>query len=163
MNSGMSRRVQRLRAGRKFIGAELAPALAELAAGRLVETDQGIVLERLLPKTIDPNVFQDKTGFEAWINKIHVEDYVDETTQGADDVLLQGLLYAERLAAKFAARGGAFRIFLCVDNDSNDVTCRFHVVREGEPWFIDDPNLTDIASVAIWDVGGAAVSHNGDR
>jgi hypothetical protein len=155
MNRAMSRRVERLRAEDNLTAAELAPKLAKLASVDLVETVQGIALEPLLPQALPSGVFQDKTGFEAWVNKIHIEDFVDDSESRADEVLLQGLLYAEQLVAKFAARGGTFRIFLVVDNDSNDVTCSFHVVREGEPWFVDDPNLTDIESVAIWDVGGA--------
>lgn len=71
-----------------------------IVAAELVETEHGLALAPLLSQTFDSGTFQDKTGYEAWLNKIHVEDFVDETQLRGDGVLVQGLLCGEQFAAK---------------------------------------------------------------
>lgn len=130
-----------------------ARALLELSSAPIVDTEAGVVLEPLRVGSVAPHDYPDRTGFEAATNKIHVEDYVDESSPSFADLLTQGFLYAERLAQRLGALPGAFRVLMTADEEMLAVTVRFHRVRAGEPWGYDDPSQSTEESVAIWDVG----------
>jgi hypothetical protein len=131
--------------------SHLCNALAELAASPLADVRGAVVLKRLISKGLGQPDTNDLTGFEALTNKIHVSDYVD-TAVGGDQLLVQGFMYAERLAERLATVGSPFRIVLSRDPDEGDVTVRFFVRRTGIPWGPDDPEAFKIDEVAQWDV-----------
>jgi len=79
----------------------------------------------------------DETGFEAFVNHVHIEDMLDDTTSQSE-LLKQTLAYAvcvaERLSVAFPAK--SFEIIVSVD-DSH--TVRFTTARQDQPsWLADD-------------------------
>ncbi len=79
-----------------------------------------------------PDDFPDKTGYECFINSIHVDDYVD-----ADY-----LVYACRLVEDFFA---AWRrtekkevLRAIISSDEFGATVKFHVHRDFESWISED-------------------------
>jgi hypothetical protein len=154
-NDRMALRLSRLQVKGQRNGARLDPQLERLSAAEILLTEHGLVLKPLLPTVVVPSDYFDKTGFEALVNKIHVEDFLPNTVTEPDEVLAQGLAYAEKIGERLAHRSGQFKVFLCVDDDSNDVTCRFLTVREGEEWGSDDPASYPSESVAIWIINGS--------
>jgi hypothetical protein len=117
----------------------------------LIDTGYGLVQKPLLQQMTDPSAYPDKTGLEAAVSKIHVEDFLADDV-APDEAFVQGLLYAEQLVEALSNRPERFRVFLCVDEESNAVTCRFHVVRLGETWGFVDLNDSLEESIAVWDI-----------
>jgi hypothetical protein len=126
--------------------------LAELARSPIVEFKGATVLERLLRRGLGVPCIDDLTGFEALANKIHIIDYADNATSGAR-LVVQGVLYAEALAARLSHLGKPMRIAMNQDASSGAVTVRFFVRRGGVPWGCEDPDAYTDEAVSYWDVG----------
>lgn len=90
------------------------------------------------------------TGFEAWANKTHVDDYVEADS---DSILAHGVLFSELLAAKLESLGRPFRVLLAVDLEAPSVTVRFFAHRPGEAWSDDDLETYRHEAILRWDVG----------
>lgn len=153
MNKRMAHRIEQLRASRRLDQAELDPSLQELVSAELIPTAQGLVQKPLLSESLLSSAYPDRTGFEAAASKIHIEDFIADADKEVEDTLVQGFLYAERLAARLAGCSGGYRVMLSVDDESGDVTCRFHSLREGEAWGFAEPDESTEESIVIWEVG----------
>jgi hypothetical protein len=96
--------------------------------------DDCILMSTLFPKKLkfDASLYHDKTGFECFVNHIHINDYADE------DYLEIGLAFLLSLGSKlqreFSKR--KFRLILSENNDG--CTVRFHCLRNGERWTSED-------------------------
>jgi len=94
----------------------------------------------------------DLTGWEAFANKIHVEDYLDPGIEG-DERLVQGIKYAEQLARRLEQERKPFTVFLGRDPDSDAVTVRFYIRRSQEaPWTSDELEGFQSGEVMAWDL-----------
>jgi len=80
---------------------------------------------------------QDLTGYECFVNHIHIEDFIDVNDLKKINVLQYGIFFSQRLKDKLATiyPEEKFRIILACDID--DCNVRFHKVRPNEEW-IDD-------------------------
>jgi hypothetical protein len=56
----------------------LQPRLRALVGALLVRRAGGLVLEPLVVHASGPEAFQDRTGYEAFVNKVHIEDLIDD-------------------------------------------------------------------------------------
>lgn len=117
----------------------LAPPLLALLALGFVEIEGCVVLAAFESSARHTSVARcsDETGYEAFLNHVHVEDLLPEGTP-AEEVLTQGVHYVRRLAADLRAAfpERSFEIVLGCREGSADV--RFHTVRPGAAWLSND-------------------------
>ena len=136
-------------------GVVLDPRLATLIEAPFVRRAGCLLLEPLAMNATGADAFPDRTGYEAFINKLHVEDYVDEPS-GTDDRLVTLLRQGVRAAIDLSKRlelAGPYRVLLSLDPDERTVTLRFFERREGEPWGSGDPDSYALEEVAMVDTG----------
>jgi hypothetical protein len=82
------------------------------------------------------NQYGDETGFEAFINHIHIEDEVP-ATMGPPELLRQAVMFAACVADRLqrAYPDDAFEIIIaCADS----YVVRFHKVRPDQSWLAND-------------------------
>ena len=74
--------------------------------------------------------FEDATGYECFVNRVDVDDYV-----AGSELVAQGVRFAEEVASSLGAKGPCTVIV-----SAGDATCsvRFHRTRSGESWLADD-------------------------
>jgi hypothetical protein len=133
----------------------LQPSLRALVEAPLIEKAGGLLLEPLAEHVTGPAAFQDRTEYEAFVNKFHVDDFMENT--GATDrdrlglLVQQGakaaLMLSERLVYK-----GSYRVLLCLDEQEPTMTLRFFAHRPGEIWGGDDPDAFPLEEMLIIDV-----------
>ena len=116
-------------------GTTLAPALADLLRGELVSENGCWFLRDLREgaRTTSLTSFPDRTGFECFVNHIHIGDFVD--APNADESLAQALAWAKAIQAKLESLG---RFNVIVSCHESDCSVRFHRLRTGEAWLTDD-------------------------
>jgi hypothetical protein len=133
---------------RQDLKVDLGHALTELLMGPLVWTGEALTFQQLCaPRGWQP---EDVTAFEAATNKVHISDYSDRTS--SDELLCQGITFAEQLAERLAGLPVTGRVLLSLDFDSDEVTVRFFVKREGVIWNIEDIEQYQEEGVIQWDV-----------
>jgi len=130
----------------------LRPELRRLGEGPLVRCGEALVLEELLEGGFNPE--DDATAIEAFVNKIHVEDYAEDAT--GVDLVAQGVLYGKALAPRLAAQGGRFRVVVSWSRNEDDssldaVTVRFFERRAASPWGSDDPDAYPLEALVFLD------------
>lgn len=124
---------------RKIIGAlsfgkPLIPSLKSIADGGFVENDNCYLLDSFArnPTNAKRTNFQDCTGYECFVNSLHVEDYADE------EPLAQGILFVEAVFRVWKVSNPALALTAIISADELAVVTRFHVRRSGEQWLSDD-------------------------
>jgi hypothetical protein len=132
----------------------LRPRLKELIRAAFVRRAGCLLLEPLAAQASGPEAFQDFTGYEAFINKVHIEDFIDiadETPGQHLHVLIQqGVKSATELAERLD-KEGSYRVLLSLDAELPTITLRFFERREGEPWGADDPDAFQLEEVLMID------------
>lgn len=78
--------------------------------------------------------FPDRTGFEAYLNHIHLDRMVKPQDRSQADLLGQAI----SLAAVVASQAPGLPLEHIIAATDGSVTYRFHVKREGESWIADD-------------------------
>ena len=129
----------------------LAPRLRALVEAPLVRKAGGLVLEPLAANATGPEAFQDRTGYEAFINKVHVDDFID--VSGSEQVgalVQQGARAAVDLSHRLETEG-RFRVLLSLDADLPTMTLRFFERRHGEAWGAEDPDAFQLEEVLMID------------
>ena len=124
----------------------LQPRLQTLVNAPFVRKAGGLLLAPLVAHATSPEIFQDRTGYEAFINKFHVDDFMDapdEMDKGRLNVLFQQGAKAAIILSERLEKEGAYRVFLSLDVLSLEeghptMTLRFFERRIGEPWGDDD-------------------------
>ena len=121
----------RQRASEALPASALDPSLLMLLDAGFVERDECVFLAAQA-HSVPEGELLDRTGREALVNHVHVEDRVAQR-DGTD--LAQALLYARGLAARLVAEfpGYAFDVVLAVRDSS---TVRFYRRRANEPPWI---------------------------
>jgi hypothetical protein len=77
--------------------------------------------------------FPDYTGYECFVNSIHIEDYVDE------NVLEQAILFVIEVFSVWNASISDFALAAIVCADEWSVVVKFHMYRFNENWL--NPNI----------------------
>jgi len=102
---------------------------------------------RSVAENVKPENFPDLTGFECFVNHIHVEDQLEEPLVGSRALLKQGITFA--LAAESQLRSTfpdkPFKIIVAATEGG--CGARFHVDRPGEEWLAS--NLDGYGEEAI--------------
>jgi hypothetical protein len=78
--------------------------------------------------------FPDRTGYECFVNHVHIDDYVSDASPPALAAL--GVAFAERLCDALTAHGGKFAVI--VSSDDTSCSVRFHRLRDGEQRVADN-------------------------
>jgi hypothetical protein len=131
----------------------LEPKLRAIVDAPLVRKPKGLVLEPLAAYSTGPEAFQDRTGYEAFVNKIHVDDFIDAAGTAPEQLgalVRQGVKAALELSRRLEAEG-PFRILLSLDPESPSATLRFFERREGEAWVAEDPDAFQLEEVLMID------------
>jgi hypothetical protein len=163
MNLAMARHFDRIRP--LLLSSQLASALRNRASSPLVWVGEAgkIVLARECSHN-DALVFEaslgavlrlpestDATGIEAFLNKVHVGDFLDRETS-CDGQLVQGILFAQALSDRLVRLARPSRIVVGYDPDSEDTTVRFFLRRPEQPWGADDPSDYQMEEIIHFDI-----------
>ncbi|MBV9778471.1 MAG: hypothetical protein JOY62_00735 [Acidobacteriaceae bacterium] len=127
----------------------LASALRAIIDEGLVYED-GCVLLKSQFKLVQSNLrkhFQDETGYECFVNHVHLEDIL--TSAGVCLLLEQALLLANELSALKLNVGLFEPLEYIIVSDGNEMNVRFHVVRSGQSWLADDLGVYAEAVAAL--------------
>ena len=119
----------------------LQPRLAAIVNAPLMREKDCLVWEPLFQPGNDPKRFYDKAAFEAFTNKIYLDDYIDTGDEFVDIcVLVRQGVKAAMVLAKRLKEHGVFRVLLSLDSDIPSMSLGFFLLRTGEKWGPDDPN-----------------------
>jgi hypothetical protein len=115
----------------------LAPQLSNVLAQGLIHSEGCIILKSQM-ELVSSEVrkrFTDKTGFECFVNHIHVEDYAP----GEMCILLQqSMAFGKELERTLLKAGVTEPVQYIIAGDTDEMNIRFHVLREGEEWLAQD-------------------------
>ena len=111
----------------------LAPSLMQIANDGFEVRDGCYVLRALSMQANAPRArFGDCTGYECFVNSLHVEDYCTETP------LAHALLFAMEVLRKWRLEKPTSCLVAILTADEFSVVAKFHVKRDGEQWLGDD-------------------------
>ncbi len=134
----------------------LAPRLRALVDAPLIRRSNSLLLEPLADDDARPEMFQDLTAFEVFVNKFHVDDFIDRAAvpegQQLSVLIQQGAKAATTLSTRLD-KEGKYRIVLSLDVDAPTMTLRFFELRPGEPWGGDDPDEFQLEEILMIDTG----------
>jgi hypothetical protein len=119
------------------------PTLVGIAERKLVRLDDCIIFDGERDNRGD---FPDRTGYECFVNHIHIDDLVPKCSP--QTLVEQAVVLAASLnhRLRIMAPNTTFRFLISAHNDGG-CTLRFHTVRSGEEWVAD--NLENYAEEAI--------------
>lgn len=129
-----------------------APLASELRAvlNEGLAYSDGCVLLKSQLKLTQPDVrkrFQDETGYECFVNHVHLEDIL--ASADACVFLEQALLFAEELAVMKSNNGISEPLECIIISNGNEANVRFHVLRTGQSWLADDLETYGEAVAAV--------------
>ena len=78
--------------------------------------------------------FPDCTGFECFVNHIHVEDYLENGGLPPLEMLGRGLALAQELKTQLSRLHSTKHFRIIVTFDGSSCSVRFHTVRADEEW-----------------------------
>jgi hypothetical protein len=112
----------------------LITSLKSIADAGFVEKDECYLFHSLARKLTNAKRanFQDCTGYECFVNSLHVEDYE------SDQPLAQAILLVDEVFGVWRASNPTLRLVAIISADELTVVTRFHVRRSGEQWLSDD-------------------------
>ena len=116
----------------------LAGVLEEVLSEGLSYSDGCVLLKSQL-RVAGLNIrarFEDETGYECFVNHIHLEDLV----LTSDRCLLfeQALLFGNEVAGLKSKIGVLEPLEFIIIEDGAEVSVRFHMVRMGQSWLSDN-------------------------
>lgn len=123
----------------------LSPRIAALCSAEFVLRDDAVLLPMGLVPEAAPT--SDRTGLEAWVNKIQIGDLSE---RGSEAWLQEGVQFCTFVGLRLEALGRPYRLILSRDPDSGDVSVRFFIVRPGEPWGSNNPDDYVLEEVIQW-------------
>ena len=127
----------------------LANGLRAVLNEGLVYSD-GCVLLRSQLKLTQANVrkqFQDDTGYECFVNHVHLEDIL--ASSDICFLLEQALVFADELVVLKSSIGVSEPLEYIVGSNDDELTVRFHVLRPGQSWLAADLEGYEDAVAAI--------------
>jgi hypothetical protein len=135
----------KIAAGKDFSGVPIPDGLLGVLGGGFVLRSDCLILASLEKKCSSVSVsdFPDRTGYECFVNVIHVDDYVDS------DYLSYSISFALALIECWRENelGGDIRVV--VSNDELGGVVRFHLIREGENWVAENIELYEEAILIV--------------
>jgi hypothetical protein len=118
----------------------LDPALRAMVDARFNNKDGCYFLAALVSaaKSVTKENFHDRTGYECFVNSIHVEDYDN------NDPLSQAIQFVEEIFNVWRESTSNMTLLAIVSADEFSVVVKFHVKRPAERWLSENiGNYTD--------------------
>lgn len=113
---------------------ELSPMLGAIADAGFTSIEGCYLLSAL--SSINTNVsladFKDRTGYECFINSLHIEDYSSEV------ILSQALKFVARIFEVWRSANPSNALLAIISADENSVVVKCHMKRNGEEWLSGD-------------------------
>ena len=130
-------------------GEQLRGSLEKLLAQGFTKVDGAVVYAALgkVVKDVKTSHFPDLTGFECFVNHVHIEDQLSDPTADENTVLKQGIGFALATESQLGAQFPGLAFVVIVAARATDCGVRFHLARPGEQWLAD--NLDGYAEEAI--------------
>lgn len=123
--------------------------LALLNAG-FVEEEQCVFLSLLKKRAqVQRLDFPDLTGYECFVNHIHVEDYLENGGLPPLEMLGRGIALARELKGRLSRLHGTEHFRIIIASDGPSCTVRFHTVRLDEEWVAKDLNGYKEEAIAV--------------
>lgn len=144
----------------------LHQSLYAIATSGFVTRDGCYLISSLLnlAKSAERDNFHDCTGYECFVNSVHVEDYTSNAP------LPQALQFVDQVFICWRATNKDSELAAIISVDEYSVVVKFHVSREGEHWLsentdgYEDPVLlifsTDDLNASIGELRGGKESGN---
>ncbi len=126
MNKKMVNEMQNL----SWEGKGLPPELSHILDLGFINRDGCILLASLakLDTNVSKDDFPDNTGYECFINSIHIDDYTQH------DYIVTACLFVEALFSAWKKSFASSPILAIISSDGSGALVKFHVVRDGESW-----------------------------
>lgn len=108
--------------------------LAAIADAGIIAVEDGFLLQALASAKTNATKenFPDKTGYECFINHVHIEDYV------TDNLATHAWLFAARTLKKWIDEKFNGQLVAIISSDEESTTVRFHHKRPNEFWLAHD-------------------------
>ncbi len=112
----------------------LPSGLGRLLDDGLILRDGCLLLTSLLEcaSSVERRYFPDETGYECFVNKIHIDDYVVEKQ------LLTGMSFLHALSLRCADMKGTLPVRGILSTSEDGTIVRFHQHRPSQCWLDDD-------------------------
>ena len=128
----------------------LPQKLLMLLNSGFVEEEQCLFLSVLKQGTPVKRVdFPDRTGYECFVNHIHIEDYLENGGLPPLELLGRGIALARELKAQLSQLHGGKHFRIIVAFDGSSCTVRFHAVRADERWVDKDGSGFAKGAIAV--------------
>jgi len=154
----LNRLMQRYLADLRSREVEAAlPAPGKGPEVQIVEARGCFLLNGFVKKPhLSPADFRDATGLECSANKLRMEGMFPARIVASCPLLLltAGLLTARTLSAELARHTARFNVILSYDGESCAV--RFHKIRAGERWLLEDLEEYADEGVLVFEAGQGA-------
>jgi len=130
-------------------GEKLSEKLSQLLAQGFTDLDGAIVFTAMsnIAENVKPENFTDLTGFECFVNHIHVEDQLDGPIPNQIALLGQGIALALATESQLRSTFPGKLFNVIVTASAHGCGVRFHLVRPGEEWLAS--NLDGYSDEAI--------------
>jgi hypothetical protein len=140
MNSVMKTLYAEVESGRITSPASLSIELLGLIEPGFVVVDDTVLLktQEKFAKSVKLGNFPDLTGYECFVNHVHVEDYLSDSELDSNALLKQGIALANKIVKELSSLfpGKPFKVIVSANESGCSV--RFHLIRSGENWLSDD-------------------------
>ncbi|RAM62006.1 hypothetical protein RB25_23750 [Herbaspirillum rubrisubalbicans] len=112
----------------------LKPALRAIVDRGFDVREDCYFLAALLPTAtnVTKSSFQDCTGYECFVNSVHIEDYDD------NNLLSQAIQFVSDIFATWRALTSDLPLISIVSVDESSVVVKFHVKRPTEQWLSEN-------------------------
>lgn len=128
----------------------LAPGLRDRADCGIVRRGKVLTWADSTSRAEDaPSVFQDLTSWECADSSFRLEDLVAETDQRT--LLLHGIAFAREFSRSALALDPPSRV-RCILSANENVTFRFHQIRQGEDWVQPDLDRYNPEKMIVLDI-----------
>ncbi|HKQ79087.1 MAG TPA: hypothetical protein VJ810_35660 [Blastocatellia bacterium] len=140
MNSAMRTQYPELESSRITGTASLSSDLLRLIEPGFTEVEGAVLLktQEKLAKGVKPGNFPDLTGYECFVNHVHIEDYLSEAGLGSNARLKQGIAFANKIMEELSSLFPSKLFKVIVATNESECNVRFHLIRSGENWLSDN-------------------------
>jgi hypothetical protein len=131
MNKAMSEKISSV----DWYAKELPSELSKIIESGFCESDEGIFIAALRKKStnVSKKDFPDRTGYECFVNSIHIDDFV------GSNYLAYACLFVEKIFECWRSNRNAGVIQAIISSDDLGAVVKLHFLRAGEAWL--DSNL----------------------
>ena len=128
-----------------LVNCELNSELDTIVRMGLVEVGNLIFLKKLYQNDTNATAddFIDSTGYECFVNSLHVDDYVH------DNYLQQAIIFAKHIFKEFRLQEVKMPLVCIMSLDEFGLTIKFHLSRGNESFLNEDLNGYEEAILVV--------------